>query len=334
MNAIISGALEGTPDADLQLLLDSGRGALAAGDLSGALEQAQRAAALASNRHDTFLLLGDVYRAQGELGQALATYRRATQLAPQLSFLHARQSEILTRQGRFGDAVNAALTALAIDQSRWENWYALGKAYVSLAPADATLVQPAQDALEQAAALAPPDNPAPASALAEFQARVAGGQAAPDPSLSPSARRAQADALLREGKAQEALTLYQSIVESDPGDTAGRMGLGSALTALGQIDDALELYLQIAEDKPAFPFSHVRRGDLLEGRGEQEAALDAFRTAAEIAPDNADVLFTLAFALRRAGLTDEAIAAFEAALAIDPDRQAARDALDALLAQP
>ena len=344
--AIIAAGLAGNvpasaPSADLQGALDSGRAALSAGDAAEAVAQGRRAVALESNRYDGYLVLGDGYRALGELGQALAAYQRATALAPQLSFLHARQGEVLARQGRVEDALEAGLNAVSIDETRWENWLALGRAYAAAAQDDPAAVELARSALQQSIDLAPPENLAPRRALDELLAAAGQQQesttppaasATGTPVLSPAARRAQAEVALRSGRAEDALAAFQSLVETDSNDTASRMGVAASLAALNRVDEALAAYEQISADQPDFPFAHIKRGELLEQQQDMDAALDAFRTAAEIAPENADVQFTLAYALRRAGLTDEAIAAFEAGLALDPGRQAAQDALDALRA--
>lgn len=311
--------------ADLQAALDAGRAALRQNNPAVAVEQGKQAVALAPDRQDAYVILGDGYRALGEYASALTAYRRATAIAPHYSFLHARQSEILARQARPEEALDAALNAVAIDETRWDNWLALGRAYTGLARINGDAAEPARSVLQRSIELAPADTVAPQRAMDELLALA--NPAASD----PAAQRAQAEAALRAGQPEEALALYQALAAANPGDTASRMGVGAALTALGRVDEALAVYQQINQDLPDFPFAHVRRGELLEQRQEMAAALDAFRAAAAAAPQNADVQFTLASALRRAGLTEEAIAAFEAGLALDPDRSEARQALEELL---
>ena len=342
--AIVAAGLAGNApssaiSAELQAVLDAGRAALSAGDAAVAVAQGRQAVALDPNRHDGYLVLGDGYRALGELGQALAAYRRATALAPQLSFLHTRQGDILARQSRVADAQAAGLNAVAIDETRWENWLALGRAYAAAAGDDPAAMQPARSALQQAVDLAPPGNIESRRALDDLLAAaglqpeataVLEAPATATPVLSPAARRAQAEAALRSGRAGDALVAFQSLVETDPTDTDSRMGVAASLAALGRVDEALAGYEQISADQPDYPFAHVRRGELLEQSGEIDAALEAFRAASAVAPENANVQFSLAYALQRAGLTEDAIAAFEAGLALDPNSQAALDALDAL----
>jgi len=344
-----------------QTALEAGRSALRERNWDDAISAAQRAAASAPERHEAQLLLGDAYRGLGEISQALQAYQRAAELAPHLSILHARQAEMLARLGRPDEAIAAALLALSIDQSRWENWFALGRAAMasalaktSVLPAGATSLTPSQAAgmaeafLLRAQELAPPDNQASGRLLAELRAAVA--QRAPSPTAAAaadatpafasmtaqqrSAARVEADQALQAGQPEQALAIYQQLAALDGEDRASRMGAANALAALGRSDEALAAYEAISVDWPDFPFARIRQGALLEDLGDQEGALAAYRAAVQAAPDNADTHFTLAYALRRAGQTAEAIAAFEAGLQRDPNRDSARQALEALQAQP
>jgi tetratricopeptide (TPR) repeat protein len=325
-----------TPDG-LKEALDRGRQALREQDWTAAIAAGQQAVALAPDRSDSHLLLGDAYRASGELGQALASYRRATELTPQLSLYHARQSEILVRLGQPADALDRALLALALEDSRWENWLALGRTLATLGEEDTGYLTWAGHALEQAVALAPENNQAPARALAEFQAAqqtqpasAASPASAAPPPQTAAQQRAQAEALLQAGQVDQALAQYQALVDADPQDRASRMGVAAALKALGRVDEAIAAYEQISSEWPDFPFANVRRGELLERRDNLAGAIDAYRAAVQAAPDNADLRFTLAFALRRAGQRDDAMAELQAGLKLDPARQAAQEALQEL----
>lgn len=329
------GAQAGEP---LQAELDAGRAALQNRNWADAIAAAQNAAAVAPDRHEAQLLLGDAYRGAGEPARALAAYRRAIELAPHLSFLHSRQGDVLARLGEPRQGLEAALTALAIDQSRWENWLALGRAYQALgtttdqgvmAIVDPELARLAESALERAVELAPPDSEAPSRALGDLRAAVPANTAeAPN----SAAERAAAQELLQTGQPEQALAAYRTLAQADPQDRESRMGVAAALAALDRIDEALAEYQQISADWPDFPFGQLRRGALLEQRGDQAAALAAYQAATKAAPANADAHFALAYAYRRAGQVAAAIAEFEAGLTLDPGRQAARQALESLKA--
>jgi len=339
-----------------QTALEAGRNALRERNWEDAIGAAQQAAALAPERHEAQLLLGDAYRGLGEISQALQTYQRAAELAPHLSILHARQAEMLARLGRPDEAMAAGLLALSIDQSRWENWFALGRAAMAsaLAPqASAGSLTPAQTAgmaeafLLRAQELAPADNQAPSRLLADLRAAFSRPASSPTADAASdaapafdsmtaqqrTAARVEADRALQTGQPDQALAIYQQLAAVDSQDRASRMGAANALAALGRSDEALAALEAVSAEWPDFPFAHIRQGALLEDRGDWEGALAAYREAVRAAPDNADTHFTLAYALRRAGQTTEAIAAFEAGLQRDPTRDSARQALDELQAQ-
>ncbi|MEI2692451.1 MAG: glycosyltransferase family 39 protein [Anaerolineae bacterium] len=153
---------------------------------------AQQAIALDPARYEAYLLLGDAYRSLGEATQALQSYQRATELAPQQGVLHSRQAEMLVRLGRIDEAAAASLNALAIDDQLWENWYALGRVYLAQAlsigqetgagsggsdTARHETARWAEAFLLRAQEQAPADSPAVERSLAEAREHVAGRDA-------------------------------------------------------------------------------------------------------------------------------------------------------------
>ena len=69
-----------------------------------------------------------------------------------------------------------------MEDSRWENWLALGRGLAALSQDDPAYRAWAEHALQQATSLAPEGNQAPAKALAEFQAaQQATNEAQPSP---------------------------------------------------------------------------------------------------------------------------------------------------------
>jgi tetratricopeptide (TPR) repeat protein len=352
---------QGAPDpaassGEYQAALEAGRNALRQRRWDEALAAAQRAAALAPARYEAQMLLGDVQRGRGDFAAALPAYQQAATLAPYLSVLHGRQAEMLARLQRVDEAAAAALTALAIDQGRWENWYALGLAYAARALAAAPgsaqdqAMQPAEAVLLRAQQLAPADNQAPARALADLrvaQRRQAAANAAAQPAAADPvaavlrgpaseqerlAARLEADQALQAGRPAAALAIYRQLTAADGRDRASRMGAAEALAALGRSDEALAEFGAVSVDWPDFAAPYIRQGAILEEQAAGAAALAAYRTAVGVAPDSADARFTLAYALARAGQRGEALAAFEAGLALDPSRSGERQALEAILA--
>ncbi|MBE2235195.1 MAG: glycosyltransferase family 39 protein [Anaerolinea sp.] len=351
---------QGTPDAaagdDYRAALAAGRSAIGQRAWEEALAAAQQAVALAPARYEAQQLLGDAQRGLEAYDAALLAYQQAAELAPTMSALHGRQAEMLVRLGRVDEAAAAALTALAIDQGRWESWYALGLAFSARAldpeagaAADETARQAAAF-LARAQTLAPAGNQSPARSLAELRAglrRAAASVAADATPAQAAARRvdfaamsaaeraavrAQADEALRAGRPGQALVLYQQLAAVEGQEIVDdRVGVAEALAALRLSDQALAEFGAISVTWPDFPLAYIRQGALLEEQGATEAALTAYRAAVSRAPQSADAHLVLAYALARAGRGPEALAAFEDALALDPTRSEEQPALQALI---
>ena len=334
---LLAGAVPAIDEA-LAATLERGRAALQDRNWADAIAAGQNAVATAPGRYETHLLLGDAYRGAGELAQAVPVYQRAVEMAPQLSFLHARVGETQARLGRPVDALSSSLTALAVDQSRWENWYALGRSYAAQATlstpvTDLASAQLAESALQRAVELAPAENQAPQRALEDLRAALVAKPAdgaSDSPEISSTARRAEAQGLLQSGNPEQALTIYRSLVESNSTDRESRMGVAAALAALERREESLAEYQQISADWPDFASARIRQGEILEQQGDIAAAIAIYEGAVAALPDSADAHFALGFAYRRSGQLEQAIASFEAGLALDPNRQAAQEALDAL----
>ena len=124
------------------------------------------------------------------------------------------------------------------------------------------------------------------------------------------------------------------MVEDNPDDRSGRMGLAAALAATSRTNEALDEYRRIEREWPGFPWSFIRRGELLETLGQERAALKEYRATTRTDHRDADAYFVLGFAFIRLDKQDEAIAQFQAGLALDPNREGPRKALEQLLQQP
>jgi Flp pilus assembly protein TadD/uncharacterized membrane protein len=325
----------------LDQAVEKGRLALRNQDWDAAKSAGQSAIAQDPNHYEAHLLLGDAFRAAGDLDQATSAYQDAMALAPHLGFLHGRLAETLARAGQGKEALESSLNAVALDQSRWENWLALGRAYAVLAETDLSKVRWAEAALVHAAELAPAENQAPQRTLVELRDRFGtSGQLVLEPltleeiqtavAEDPLGQRDLANSLLESGQSQQALTLFQLLVQANSQDRGSRMGLAAALAAQERIDEAMTEYDRINTEWPDFPYAWVRQGELLEQEGDLTDAIARYRSAATVAPNNPDARLVLAYALSRSGQVKEAIAEFEAGLALDPTREAARQALDRL----
>lgn len=144
--------------------------------------------------------------------------------------------------------------------------------------------------------------------------------------------RAQAFALARVGRYDEALPLYEkalALAESLPGDVAARwapyiIGLANAYVKLGRADDFNKLYdrhiSQIKDDAVRGLFSsHRVRFLLLAGRTslqreEYQDALKAFQKAYSLEPQSREAMAAIMMTYLRSGRPDSAISFLEESL--------------------
>jgi tetratricopeptide (TPR) repeat protein len=127
------------------------------------------------------------------------------------------------------------------------------------------------------------------------------------------------DALLDEGKVDEAIPHLQQALQLNPNYAEARNNLGNALFQKGEVDDAITQIQQALELKPNFAEAHFNFGNALLQKGEVNEAITHFQYALQIKPDYADARNNLGNALLQTGGVDGAIAQFQQALQIKPN---------------
>ena len=98
----------------------------------------------------------------------------------------------------------------------------------------------------------------------------------------PTDPLAEAQARLQVGKVEEALTIYDQIVETRPQDLEARIGRATALGRLGRYSDALEDYGRVLAVKPDHVEAQIGRARILGWMGRySEAEAECRQTLAE-----------------------------------------------------
>jgi SAM-dependent methyltransferase len=172
----------------------------------------------------------------------------------------------------------------------------------------------------------------------------------PPPSATATALR-DAAALLRHGRAAEAVAAYRRIVKAHPESPEAHHNLGVALRAEGLSEEAVAAYRRAIELRPGYAAAHHNLGNALDAAGRPMEALKHHFQAFRLARDRADFAQALAAGLRPVRLKTASPAVVEGVVSLfaasDIDRQdlmgvtasmiLARDALAkplALAAQP
>jgi tetratricopeptide (TPR) repeat protein len=149
-------------------------------------------------------------------------------------------------------------------------------------------------------------------ALGYVTAGSGGGLALPDPLApyelpNPRSRHEEAERLgrgittLQRGQIDEAIAIFESIVEDNPRNAAAIEFMAPAMIENGRCNDAVPLLERLIEAGVERALTHLNLGRCLESDGRTEDALAQFRIAAELEPGNKTVLRMLASLLDRLG---------------------------------
>jgi Flp pilus assembly protein TadD len=140
-------------------------------------------------------------------------------------------------------------------------------------------------------------------------------------------------ALWRAGKGPEAIREYEYALRLNPDLVEGHYAMGIALVQTGKIEEAIAHYEQALRMKPDYTEAHNNLGIALVQTGKIEEAIAHFEQALRINPDYAEAHNNLGTALWQTGKIEEAIAHYEQALRLKPDYAEAHNNLGLALAQ-
>jgi tetratricopeptide (TPR) repeat protein len=148
------------------------------------------------------------------------------------------------------------------------------------------------------------------------QAALACGAAVSADSGSLQARELLAVALVRQGRAEEAVPHYVWVCDR-AGDAAACVALGDLYISLGRSEDAFRAYLEAVDRQPDSGEAYGRLAMRYAELRDYPRAVEALTRAAALMPDSAPAHYALATVYQRQGRYEEAAAAFQAAIAAD-----------------
>ncbi len=99
--------------------------------------------------------------------------------------------------------------------------------------------------------------------------------------------------LVSQGRAEEAVVVFQTLLARDPGNTEARSSLAMALTQSGQGDGALDVFDEILAGDDGAPLDYYNAGVTLYGSGELDKAILAFEKTIARSPMYKDALQNL-----------------------------------------
>jgi tetratricopeptide (TPR) repeat protein len=127
------------------------------------------------------------------------------------------------------------------------------------------------------------------------------------------------NALLHQGRVDEAVEHFQKALALQPESAAFHGGLGAAYYKIGRVDEAINQCQKALQIDPDYAEAQFDLGCNLFQKGRVDEAIIHFQKALEIEPDFAEAHNNLGNSLLQIRRVNEAITHFQKALAIKPD---------------
>lgn len=138
-------------------------------------------------------------------------------------------------------------------------------------------------------------------------------------SASGSAELARGLALQRQGRLEEAVAVFRSVIARDPGNADALHLLGITLGRMGRAQDAAATLAAAAAARPDNPYIHINLGNALGESGRHEEALRSYRRATTLKPDLVTAHRGSGHTLLRLARAEQALDSFNVALQLAPD---------------
>ena len=250
--------------------------------------QAAVQAAPADRKGEAYLqfLLGRRLESDGDIDGAVAAYRKAAELDPKGAEIRAELAGLYARQDRAREALEWANAALALESDNREANRILGLVYAALAEQPA-----AAQTLDMAGA------PEELTAKAVDHLRRADSMQTVDPSLHYSLGRM----LLRKRDYAAAVDVLRRLQDEQPGVSDAALMLADALLGQGRTEEAQKTLEAAIAQTPGFVRGRVRLAEVYERSGRWADAAEQYSLAAVRAPRSGEMVRRQATALLRAG---------------------------------
>jgi len=129
----------------------------------------------------------------------------------------------------------------------------------------------------------------------------------------------QAQDLQQQGKLEEAVRLYGSVIDGIPNRAQVYYKRANALNGLGRTEAALEDYDRAIGLDPSYAYAWCNRGSVLEGLGRRKEALESYDRALGLDPNDALTHYNRGSVLKDLKRLEDALASYDAAVALNSD---------------
>ena len=226
---------------------------------------------------------------RGQLGEAIAHYREALEIKPDVAQVQSNLGNALVREGQVEEAIVHLQKALEIDPGYAEAYNHMGSALMKKGQAGEAIAY-YQKAVQLNASYADAYNNLGVAFLRNGQVDEAIAHYRKAVAINPGSAEMQynlGNVLAREGNWADAIECYQAALSTERDSVKAakvRNNLGAALEKLGKSDEALEQFSQALRINGNYPEAHCNLGRMLAQRGRRDEAVAHLREALRLKP--------------------------------------------------
>ena len=138
-------------------------------------------------------------------------------------------------------------------------------------------------------------------------------------SAGQSSKEQQADALINQGKFQEAEAIYRELISAGTVNHIVYGNLAAICLMQSRHDKSIPLLRKALQLKPNYPEAHNNLGVALKEQGDLTAAIASYKKALQLKPNHPEAHNNLGTALKEQGNLNAAIASYNNALQLKPN---------------
>src|SRR6266403_162904 len=226
---------------------------------------------------------------RGQLNDAMAHYREALEIKPDVAEVQSNLGNALLREGNVDEAIVHLQKALQIDPAYAEAYNHMGSALMKKGQAGEAIAH-YQKAVQLNTSYADAYNNLGVAFLRSGQVDQAIADYKKAVAINPESAEMQynlGNALAHQGNWADAIACYQAAVSTERDSVKAakiRNNLAAALEKLGKSDEALEQFRQAVQINGNYPEAHCNLGRMLAQRGRRDEAVAHLREALRIKP--------------------------------------------------
>jgi protein O-GlcNAc transferase len=232
-----------------------------------------------------YIVQAAVKKSQNAEDEAIAAFRQAIKVDPQLAWTYNQLGNALSDKWKFDEAIAAYRQAIQIDPNYADAYKNLGGGLFLQGKLDEAIA-----AYRQVIQIDPN--------FAEAYKNLGGG-------------------LFLQGKPDEEIATYRQAIKVNPQWVWAYNKLGHALSYQGKQKEAIAAYRQAIQIDPNDAEAYHNLGTLLSLQGKLDEAIAAYHQAIKINPNYAEAYSSLGWPLQQQGKLDEAIAAYRQAIQLN-----------------